>query len=60
MSDSGFRAVDCGFMVLDSGFFFSGTWIRESNRLQDSTFQKEKFSESRLPSMGREKLFFAE
>ena len=60
MSDSGFRAVDSGFMVLDSGFFFSGTWIRESNRLQDSTFQKEKFSESGLPFMGREKLFFAE
>ena len=47
-------------MVLDSGFFFSGTWIRDSTRLRDSRFQKEKFSESRLPFMGREKLFFAE
>ena len=59
VSDSGFRAVDSGFMVLDSGFFFSGTWIRDSSRLRDSSFQKEKFSESRLPFMGREKLFFA-
>ena len=59
MSDSGFRAVDSGFMVLDSGFFFSGTWIRDSSRLRDSSFQKEKFSESRLPFIGREKLFFA-
>ena len=60
VSDSGFRAVDSGFMVLDSGFFFSGIWIWDSNRLRDSRFQKEKYSESRLPFMGREKLFFAE
>ena len=42
----------------DSGFFFSGTWIRDSNRLGDSRFQKEKFPGSRLPFMGREKLCF--
>ena len=34
--DSGFHTVDSGFDVLDSEFFFSGDWIPDSNRKQDS------------------------
>ena len=31
--DSGFHAVDSRFQVLDSCYFFSRTWIPESNLL---------------------------
>ena len=34
--DSGFHTVDSEFDVLDSEFFFSGDWIPDSNRKQDS------------------------
>ena len=30
--DSGLHALHSGFQVLDSGFFVSGTWTRDSNR----------------------------
>ena len=30
--DSGFHSMDFGFQVLDSGFFFSGTWIADFKR----------------------------
>ena len=46
--------MDSGFQVLDSGFFFSGTWIKDradfripcsvilDSKVQDSGFQKKK------------------
>ena len=30
--DSGFHSMDLGFQVLDSRFFFSGTWIADFKR----------------------------
>ena len=30
--DSGLQDVDSGFQVLETGFFFSGTWIPDFNR----------------------------
>ena len=36
--DSGFHAVGFRIPVLDSSFFFIGTWISFSNRLWDSRF----------------------
>ena len=34
--NSGFRAVDFGLQIMDSGFFVCGTWIPDCNRLWDS------------------------
>ena len=60
--DSGFHAVDCRFQVLNSWYFFSRTWIPDSNLIVEFWNSWAVFwiqilliPESVFPYMGRKK-----